>query len=124
MATMVKIKVEVNEPAIQRRLNDLCHDEQTMLEIHNLLAKMCDPYVPYLNGPLSLSGMANVTSSGVTYTTPYARRQYYGIGFNHTIEVHPLASAMWDKAMLRDKGDLFNETVKRILIRRANELYG
>lgn len=120
----VNVTVEVNEPAIQNRLTNICHDDKTMLEIHNLFAKMCDPYVPYLNGPLSLSGMANVTSDGVRYTTPYAHYQYTGIYFNHTIEVHPLASALWDKAMMRDKGDLFVETVRRILVRRAKELYG
>lgn len=124
MATEVTIQVEVSEQALLRYLNALCNDESTMIEIHNLLAKMCDPYVPYLNSPLSVSGMANVSADGVLYTVPYARYQYYGIGFRHTLEVHPKATALWDKAMLAERGDEFREYVKRILIRRANELFG
>jgi hypothetical protein len=84
-----------------------------MLAIYNTLAKMCDPYVPFLNGPLSQTHV--VSPKGVRYIQPYARRQYYGDDFNHTTEYHPLASSRWDKAMLRDHGDEFNAEVKDII---------
>ena len=89
-----------------------------MYEMHNLLAKMCDPYVPFLNGPLSQTN--DVSTKGVTYIQPYARYQYYGTHFNHTKDFHPLASAMWDKAMLRDKGKLFDASIAEILTRRMS----
>ncbi len=118
MAT-ININVQIDNVAIERKLEELWTPE-TALECHNLLAKMCDPYVPFLHGPLSQSGMANVTPDGVTYNTPYARYQYYGTGFNHTLDFHPLASAMWDQAMLRDHRDEFVAQIKEILRRRIN----
>lgn len=109
----VKVKSQLSQ-AVQAKLEQL-NNPTTMLAIHNTLAKRCDPYVPMLTGKLAESGMAHVTAEGVTYTTPYARRQYYGDNFNHTTEFHPLASARWDEAMMRDHGDEFLKEVQDIL---------
>ena len=105
---------------IQKRLDEII-DPTTMLAIYNNLAKRCDPYVPFLEGPLSQTAV--VSSEGVTYIQPYARRQYYGDNFNHTLDHHPLASARWDKAMLRDHGDEFLQEVEDILYWRMKK-YG
>lgn len=107
----VKIGVDIQN-SIRRKLAEV-NNPTTMLAIHNVLAKRCDPYVPFLEGPLSQTAV--VTSEGVTYTQPYARYQYYGTNFNHTTDYHPLASAEWDKAMLRDHRDEFNSEVKDII---------
>lgn len=122
----IEIAVELNEKSIEDKIENLL-DESTMLQLHNLLAKMCDPYVPFLEGPLSQSGLAHVTSKGVTYggdSVPYARYQYYGTEFNHTKDYHPKATALWDQVMLQEKGDEFRQQVTEILARRAKELYG
>lgn len=116
----VTINVDMSN-AIKQRLSEI-NNPTTMLAIHNTLAKMCDPYVPFLNGPLSQTNV--VTSKGVTYIQPYARRQYYGEDFNHTLDYHPLASAKWDKAMLRDHRQEFNEEVEAILKERMAEVDG
>lgn len=118
----VKIDVKISPSLLEGLPEELISDEATMLEIHNLFAKMCDPYVPFLEGPLSQT--VEVRSDGNTYIQPYARYQYYGTEFKHTLDYHPLASAKWDEAMMTDKGEEFLEQVKQILIRRANELYG
>lgn len=110
----IKVKVNISQD-LRDRLRDI-NSPATMYAIHNTLAKRCDPYVPYLNGPLSTT--FNVTSQGVTYTQPYARRQYFGDDFRHTLDFHPLASARWDEAMLRDHGDEFDQEVELILRRR------
>lgn len=110
----VTIKAQISD-ALKRKISKL-NDANTMLAIHNTLAKMCDPYVPFLNGPLSQTN--EVSAKGVTYIQPYARYQYYGNDFNHTTDYHPLASAEWDKAMLRDHGEEFNQEVANILKRR------
>ena len=115
----IKINVKLSD-ALTERLNDI-NSSNTMLAIHNTLAKMCDPYVPYRKGPLSQT--INISSRGVTYTQPYARRQYYGDSFNHFLEIHPLATARWDKAMLRDHGEEFNMEVEDILRWRLRQ-YG
>jgi hypothetical protein len=135
MGAHITFDVTFNQNSIQQKVDSLINDE-VMLEIHNVFAKMCDPYVPFLEGPLSQSGMAQVTSEFVQYGgknyitdgrpngVPYGRYQYYGDGFNHTKDYHPKATAHWDKAMMAENRDAFVQQLKDILVRRAKELYG
>ena len=103
---------------IRKQLKEV-NNPTTMVAIHNTLAKRCDPYVPFLNGPLSQTNV--VSKEGVRYIQPYARYQYYGTNFNHTTDYHPLASAQWDKAMLRDHKDEFTQEVKDIIVWRIRQ---
>ena len=114
------IKVHIDD-ALRKRI-EAVNNPTTMLAIHNTLAKRCDPYVPFLEGPLSQTNI--VSPEGVTYIQPYARYQYHGTNFNHTTDYHPLASAEWDKAMLRDHGDEFNQEVKDIIHWRLAQTNG
>ena len=126
MSNFVDISIKINEKSLQDKVEQLL-DDKTMLQIHNLLAKMCDPYVPFLEGPLSQSALAQVTPEYVQYggsNVPYARYQYYGTYFNHTTDYHPKATALWDKVMMSEQGDSFVRQVTEILERRAKELYG
>ena len=107
----IKVKSRLSQ-AIQDKLGEI-NNATTMLQIYNTLAKRCDPYVPYLYGPLSET--VQVTPKSVKYVQPYARYQYYGDNFNHTLDKHPLASARWDQAMMRDHGDEFIKEVQDIL---------
>lgn len=137
----VKISVDITS-AMREKLKEL-NNPTTMLAIHNNLAKRCDPYVPFLEGALSQTTI--VTAKSVKYIQPYARYQYYGqiygpnipikedgeiVGWfsppgrkkhptgrymKHTTDYHPLASAKWDEAMLRDHRAEFNAEVKDIL---------
>ncbi len=113
--------VKVDIDALGQKVENLI-DDKTMLEVHNLYAKMIDPWVPYLEGPLSQT--LNITPEYVEYLVPYAHRQYTGDNFNHTIEHHPLASARWDKVAMQTELDSFKKQVEEILERRARELYG
>lgn len=119
----MSVTVDINDMKLKTLLDGLI-DDTTMLQIHNLFAKMCDPYVPFLEGPLSQSAFANVKPDGVTYSTPYAHYQYVGQNFNHTLDYHPKATAFWDKVMMSEKGEEFAKQVEDILTRRAKELYG
>ena len=129
MSEVIYRKIDVDEKAIQAKVENLI-DDKIMLEIHNLYAKMMDPYVPFLEGVLAQSteintkGTAYAEPKGVHYIQPYAHRQYHGSEFNHTLDYHPLATAYWDEAMMRDKGDEFKKQVENILRRKAKELYG
>ena len=144
----VVIKVSMDE-ALRNKLSEL-NTAQTMLAIHNQLAKMCDPYVPMQEGTLAQT--VQISPSSVTYTQPYARYQYYGevygpnipivengeiVGWfsppgqkkhptgrymTHSTEKHPLASSFWDKAMLRDHRDEFEQYIKEILGWRLMEI--
>lgn len=122
MATVtVKLDRNVISKVLRKKL-EAVNNPTTMLAIHNTLAKRCDPYVPFLEGPLSQT--FQVSSEGVRYIQPYARYQYYGDGFKHTTDYHPLASARWDEAMRRDHGAEFNQEVKEIIQRRIDETNG
>lgn len=117
----IEINVDINDAAIQKKL-DMLIDDRTMYQIHDLLAKMCDPYVPFLEGPLSQT--IEVSAESVKYIQPYARYQYYGENFNHTTDYHPQATALWDEAMMTEHGEEFKAMVREILRARARELYG
>lgn len=97
-------------------------DDNTMTQIQTLFAKTIDPWVPYLEGPLSQT--LNITPEYVEYLVPYSRRQYFGDSFNHTTDYHPLASARWDQVAMQTELDSFKNQVLDILRRRARELYG
>lgn len=137
----VVIKVSMDD-ALRNKIAEI-NTSQTMLAIHNQLAKMCDPYVPMQEGTLAQT--VQISPESVTYTQPYARYQYYGeiygpnipikengeiVGWwsppeqkkhptgrymQHSTEKHPLASSFWDKAMLRDHRDEFEQYIKDIL---------
>lgn len=147
----IRITVDVNSVAIENKVQSLI-DETLMLRVHNLLAKMCDPYVPMDEGVLAQT--LEITPQYVRYLQPYAHYMYVGAVYGPNIpiikdgyivgwfsppgqpkhptgkaiqysaEKHPLASREWDKAMMRDRGDDFTQQVKNLLIQRARELYG
>lgn len=119
--SLISYKVHIDDSQLAKRLEGLI-DEKTMLEIQNLFAKTIDPWVPYLENPLSTT--LEITPDYVKYLVPYAHYQYTGDDFNFTKDTHPLATARWDKVAMQTQLDSFTEEVKKILIRRANELYG
>lgn len=109
----ITIKAKVDPKLFNQLRNDLPDDVRVKLAIHNTLAKRCDPYVPFLNGPLSQT--VRPDEEGVHYNMIYARYQFYGVNFRHTLEYHPLASAKWNEAMMRDHGEEFSNEVKEII---------
>lgn len=149
MGKIIRTSVHVNPNAINAKLEDLVKDDQTMLEIHNLFARMMEPYVPFGTD----LGNLEVTPEYVKYNTPYAHYHYEGItyglnipivedgiivgwfskpdddGRKHPTGTHlkytkPRASDHWDKAMMAEKKEEFVKQVEMILARRARELYG
>lgn len=112
-ATEITINAEVNFTLLENRIDELMQNETVRLAVNNTLARYCHPYVPYLHGPLSET--IEVTPDWVRYIQPYARYQYYGENFNHTLDYHPLATAKWDEAMMRDHGEEFCSEVQDIL---------
>lgn len=152
MGDIIETKIYVDVSKIVNRVESLV-DEKLMLQVHNLFAKMCEPYVPMDEGLLSQT--VNITSEYVQYTQPYAHYMYTGdvygpnipikdkdgniIGwrsplgqkkyptgkqFQYNLEKHKLASKEWDKAMMTTEGEKFIKQVKDLMVRRAKELYG
>lgn len=150
---IIYTKVNINDKVLEKRMDDLI-DDKTMTAIHNLFAKMCDPYVPLAKGHLSQT--IQVSAKGVHYTQPYAHYMYEGIvygpnypiiekgtgtvvgwyspkdqkkhptgaKFQYNHEHHPKATHHWDKAMIEENREKFEEGVKNILIWRNKQLYG
>ncbi len=58
-------------------LRKVLTDEETMVEIYKIYAKLMEPYVPANTG--SMYEGAQITAEGVTYPGPYAHYQYEGI---------------------------------------------
>ena len=115
-------KIQIDDKGIEKQIENLVN-EDVMLQIHNLFAKMCNDYVPMDEGPLSQH--IEVTPEYVRYAEPYAHYQYMGeVKFGYNREKHPKAAHHWDKVMMQEKGNIFLEGVKAILRRRARELYG
>lgn len=120
------IKVRVFDHELNAIYGKIVTDKTLRLQLQNILAQMCDPYVPFLEGALAGSGIANITEDGVTYNTPYARYQYYlhdmsadlaGVT-NRTREYHPLATSYWDRAMVLQKSDELAKRVEEAVKRR------
>ena len=109
-------KVDINSKRIQQKLSRIGNDPQLMLEVHTSFARMINPWVPFLHGPLSQT--VEIEPTCVRYIQPYARYQYYGVGFHHTTDYHPLASAMWDKVAMQTQRKPFAKQVQNIIKRR------
>lgn len=146
----VSVKVKINTLGIQKKLNKLLKDKGTLTACHNLLFKMCDPYVPFDTGTLSQS--VEVTDKYVRYLQPYAHYMYTGIVYGPNIPIiengvvvgffsrpgvkktptgnyinydkthHPLATHHWDEAMMNVQGSEFTSQIQAILEERAKHI--
>lgn len=149
MGQIIRTEVHVNPDVISTKVESLINDPQTMLEIHNLFAKMMEPYVPFGTDLANLE----VTPESVHYNVPYAHYHYIGDTYGLNIPIiengiivgwfskpdedgrkhptggrlqysKPQASDHWDQAMMAERREEFVTQVEAILARRARELYG
>ena len=94
---MAKVDVNLN---LDRQFSDANVNKARYVMANQIMADM-DQFVPYKVGTLSQSVHINANGSQITYTTPYARAQFYGIVNgspvrNYTRSEHPRASKRWD----------------------------
>ena len=114
---MTKIDVDLH-------LNDLFSntniDKARYVMANQAMADM-DQFVPYKVGTLSQSVHINANGSQITYTTPYAKAQFYGIingsqVRNYTRSEHPRASKRWDLRAKALYGQQWAEIAKKSLL--------
>lgn len=75
-------------------------------------ARLMEPFVPMDTGAL-IESAGTSTPWIVTYDTPYARRQYYGVNHDFNHEKHPKARARWDEGPdWQELGDLLTEKLR------------
>lgn len=118
MSKIVTINVQLDEVAIEKKIDDLIDNPEVRTESNKALAEIVDPWVPYDTGNLSQESV-QVDENAVHYTAEYAAKQYYGDEFNHKREIHPLATAHWDKVAMQTEKDALIAKVKGIISRRA-----
>lgn len=96
----MRIKIEgLNPSRISQRFTN---NNALGVFVAETCARYMTPYVPMVSGMLS----QNYTTAPwkVTYTQPYAHRQFTA-GWEHSKEQHPLAVSHWDVAAQNAKGD-------------------
>lgn len=96
--------------AVDGKLDKLARNQSLGMFGANQMMVGMDPYVPFEHG--DLSGNAIAEPFGVVYTQDYAAAQYYGVGFNHTLDEHPLAMSKWDEGFKAAKMPAFEKSLE------------
>ncbi len=113
MAVSIELKLDpMTKLKARRHL-----DDTGRRKVASEVKRLCDPYVPYKDGPLKNS--AQVLTDGVLYVQPYAAVQYYtntghgkqGLTKQSAHNYKCLRGAYWDKRMMADKGDELNKSI-------------
>jgi hypothetical protein len=79
--------------------------------------KDTDPYVPFRTGATASSPLRGSRVGLITYSTPYARRIYYGVTFRFRKTFHPQATHHWLERSKRTWFPKWTRLVIRILTR-------
>lgn len=109
----MKIDVDINTAKILKA-RGLGGDNRAQVYLASEVKRLCDPYVPFQNGPLKNTAVVAPDGSAVTYNQPYAHYQYYGevmagrapkhyTGEKLTYSGGGLRGPQWDKRMMADK---------------------
>ena len=75
-----------------------------------------DPYVPMDTGMLAQD--VTITDEAVIYNRNYAKKPYNGENLNFSKDLHPLATAKWDRAMAVAKGQQIADDIQNYIERR------
>jgi hypothetical protein len=84
--------VNINRSALISKFERRTDDAQRFLD--NEVLRQSRPFVPFLQGTLANTALVEEPGK-IVYVQPYARRLYYGVGFNFTKQHHPRAGAKW-----------------------------
>lgn len=110
------VKGNFDTQAAKARISAVIHKAQMKLDQQVITDS--NFYCPLKTGTLQKSAIINtVLGSGlVKWRTPYARRQYYGVGFDRSKDPNPNACAKWFEAAkarkLKDWEKLVNDSIK------------
>lgn len=94
------VKIEIFNP--QATVNRICKSDKVGLFLANTCERYMNDFVPMDSGALAQN--VTIEPFKVIYNSVYARKQFYGTGFNFSHEKHALATARWDMACSSAKG--------------------
>ncbi len=108
----IAAKVNFNEAETMRRFHNGASRAQKKLDAQVLADS--NYYCPLKTGTLQKSAViGTVIGSGVVrWVTPYARRQYYGVGFDRSKDPNPNATAKWFEAAKARKAEQWRRLVE------------
>ena len=108
----IAAKVTFDEAALMRRFHDGASKAQKKLDAQ--VVADSNFYCPLKTGTLQRSAtIGSVIGSGtVRWVTPYARRQYYGVGFDRSKDPNPNATAKWFEAAKARKQEQWRRLVE------------
>lgn len=81
---------------INKTVDRICRNDSLGQFMAQTCARYMDKFVPMDTGMLAQTFTTKPFE--VVYEKPYARKLFFGEGFNFSKEKHPLATARWDKA--------------------------
>lgn len=103
---------KVDMGGVPSKLNRIKTDRELGAFATTQAVRLMDPFVPMDTGALAASTGGSQPWQ-VTYDTPYARRQYYGVGHRFSHEKHPAAKAMWKEGPdWQELGDLLTLKIR------------
>ncbi|MEG1411475.1 MAG: minor capsid protein [Bacilli bacterium] len=94
---MASVRINIDDTQmilLKRKLNN---NGEAQKFFTSEVKRLSDPYVPFDSGPLK--NTARVDKDKITYTTPYARRQW------HEHKGNGLRGSKWCFRMWADRGD-------------------
>ena len=93
-----KAKAKFSKARVKAKLN--AKIKRAQMKLDTQIIADSNYFVPNKTGTLQKSGIINtVIGSGlIVWHTPYALRQYYGEGFDHSQQLNPNACAKWFEA--------------------------
>lgn len=118
MDDFVNIDVQVNEAAIQAKIQNIINREDVKTEANRIFANIIDPWIPYDTG--NLAHNITVNAEGVTYHADYAAKNYYGDDIRHKTDKHPLATAHWDDVAMQTEMDNLTSQITDMIVRKVN----
>ena len=106
------VRADFDEAALMRRFRDGASRAQKKLDAQVIADS--NFYCPLKTGTLQRSAtIGSVIGSGtVRWVTPYARRQYYGVGFDRSKDPNPNATAKWFEAAKARKQEQWRRLVE------------
>lgn len=113
----MKVRVKTNLGGVSRRVKK--DTDKAMFTLSQQVLKDSNEYVPADTWALRNSSLSssNFEEGKLIWNTPYARRLYYGTGYNFSKDKNVNASAEWfEKAKAVHKGDwlkLADKLIKR-----------
>ena len=92
----MKVDFELENP--QKTLDRIFNDKVGIFTAETC-GRYFNPFVPMRTGFLSQNYKTEPFQ--ITYTSPYAKKMYEGIGYNFSKEQHTNAIAYWNEASMR-----------------------